>query len=440
MILWIDCPESTPKRRICQGFSARGPGQWGLPRTFGLRIAAAPSMKPLMNDHKSPPVTLITTTADLAALCTRLANEPFVTVDTEFMREKTYYAQLCLVQIAGAEEAVCIDPLAEGIDLAPLHDLLANSNVLKVFHAARQDLEIFYFQMNGLPTPLFDTQIAAMVCGYGDQVGYEKLVNGICRAQLDKTQRFTDWSRRPLSPKQLTYALADVTHLRDIYLHLADKLETSGRAAWVAEENALLADPATYTVEPEDAYKRIKARTKSPKFMSCLKELAAWRERTAQRRDMPRNRVAKDDVLLELAALTPASLDDLSKSRMARDFARSKFGPEILDAIKTALDTPKDQWPRMDDKRHDQPPPGGVVELLRVLLKARCDEHDVAPKLLASAADIEAIAKDDGAPVPALSGWRFDLFGRDALALKHGEMAIALAAGGKRVKLVPVTG
>ncbi len=370
---------------------------------------------------------LITSTADLSALCQRLSSAEFVTVDTEFHRETTYWPLLCLIQIAGSDEAHCIDALAADLDLAPLYDLFGNRDVIKVFHAARQDLEIFFHKAGLIPAPLFDSQVAAMVCGFGESVGYETLVAKLAKAKIDKSQRFTDWSRRPLSKKQLTYALADVTHLREIYTRLKETLEKTNRFHWVAEEMETLTNPKTYALDPDEAWRRIKSRDKRPRFLGVLKEVAAWRERTAQKQDIPRRRVAKDDVLIELAALTPTSEKALSQTRLSRHFARGKYTKGIIEAIEKGLETPESTLPRVARPPDKPAGLGSVIDLLKVLLKARCEAHNVAQKLVATVDDLERIAMDDHADVPALSGWRRDLFGEDAIKLKHGHLALALS-------------
>ncbi len=379
---------------------------------------------------------LITTTADLAALCQRLSSAEFVTVDTEFHRETTYWPLLCLAQIAGPDEAHCIDPLADGIDLTPLYDLFRDTGVIKVFHAARQDLEIFFHKAGLIPAPLFDSQVAAMVCGFGESVGYETLVTKLTNARIDKSQRFTDWSRRPLSEKQLNYALADVTHLRDVYAKLNAKLDTTNRSHWVAEEMRIRTSPTTYALDPENAWRRIKSRDKKPRFLAVLKEVAAWRERTAQNQDVPRRRVAKDDVLVELAALTPTSEKALSQTRLSKHFARSKYAAAMLEAVKNGLDIPDKDCPRVPRVPDKPSGLGPVIDLLKVLLKARCEANDVALKLVATVDDLERIAIDDQADVPALSGWRWDLFGADAIKLKHGHVALALSEDNKTVQIL----
>ncbi|MEJ2035241.1 MAG: ribonuclease D [Maritimibacter sp.] len=381
----------------------------------------------------------ITTTEELAEFCSRAAEYPYVTVDTEFLRERTYYSKLCLVQVAfagdGKDDAVLVDPLADGISLEPLYELFRNENVVKVFHAARQDLEIFYVDAGLIPVPLFDTQVAAMVCGYGDQVGYETLVRKIARTQIDKSSRFTDWSRRPLTDQQKTYALADVTHLRDVYEALAAELDETGREAWVQEELGVLTDPATYRVEPEDAWMRVKTRTNSGRFLAVVKELARFREAYAQSRNVPRSRVYKDDALLELASTKPADMKDLGRSRLLLREARTgEIADGSLAAVKAGLEMAQDKVPQPQPNGRDklQVNPA-LADLLRVLLKARSEDTKVAQKLIASAADLDLIAAGQR-DVPALKGWRAKVFGDDALRLCDGKLA--LSAKGQHVKVI----
>lgn len=380
---------------------------------------------------------LISDTATLSAFCERQITAEFVTVDTEFMRETTFWAKLCLVQIAGPDEAVCIDPLAPGIDLAPMYKLFANNKVLKVFHAARQDLEIFLHEGGALPVPIFDTQVAAMVCGFGDQVGYEALVAKLADAKLDKTQRFTDWSRRPLTERQVKYALSDVTHLRKAYTTLQKRLERTGRSVWLSEEMAILTTEKTYRIEPREAWRRIKARTRSGRMLAVLRELAAWREDTARAMDWPRQRVAKDDALLELAAHAPTSVEDLKRSRLAKQLASERFASAVVAAAQKGMLVPESEWPEVPDYDPANQGPRAVVELLRLLLKLKSEQEDVAPRLIASSEDIDAIAQKDDADVPAMHGWRRTLFGEDALKLKHGKLAVALSDGGKKIDIFP---
>jgi len=372
----------------------------------------------------------ITKTEDLAAFCAEAAKHPYVTVDTEFLRERTYYSKLCLVQLAypgeGDETAVLVDPLAEGLSLDPLYGLFRDHGVVKVFHAARQDLEIFHVDAGIIPEPLFDTQVAAMVCGFGEQVGYETLVRRIAKASLDKSSRFTDWSRRPLTEAQKKYALADVTHLRVIYEALDRQIARSGRKKWVAEEMAVLQDPATYRVDPAEAWKRIKTRTSSGKVLAVVRELARFREGYAQARNIPRNRVFKDDALVELASTKPQSDKDLSRSRLLlREARRGEIAEGILRAVKVGLETPPDEMPKPDQSREKLQVNPALADMLRVLLKAKAEGEGVAQKLLASSADLDALAAGQR-DVPALRGWRREVFGADALRLCDGEIGLVV--------------
>lgn len=376
--------------------------------------------------YRSPPMKLITTTEQLAAFCRPLANAEFITVDTEFMRERTYWPKLCLAQVAGPDDAAAIDALAEGIDLGPLDELMANSKVLKVFHAARQDIEIFYLRMNRVPQPLFDTQVAAMVCGHGEAASYESLASKLAKAKIDKSSRFTDWSRRPLSEKQLHYALADVTHLRVVYEKLHDRLTRTGREAWIAEEMAILRDPSIYVVEPEEAWRRLKPRNPSPRQIVILRELAAWREREAQRVNVPRQRILRDEQLLEIAAHAPGNVADLGATRgLGKGFVEGKQGQAVLAAVARALEIPDSELPRRERGPEPLQVPGAVVDLLRVLLRLRCDATGVASRLVAASDELDRLAagKRD---VPCLHGWRAEIFGNDALRLISGELALVL--------------
>ncbi len=381
----------------------------------------------------------LTTTDELSKFCAECANHPYVTVDTEFLRERTYYSQLCLIQLAfpgeGDQNAALIDPLVEGLDLAPLYELFRNETVVKVFHAARQDLEIFFTEGDTLPKPFFDTQIAAMVCGFGEQVGYETLVRQIAKASIDKSSRFTDWSRRPLSDKQQAYALADVTHLRVIYEFLAKELARTNRTEWVEEEVAVLMDPATYVVEPTEAWKRLKTRTNSRKFLSIVKELAEFREILARDRNIPRNRIFKDDALMELAATRPKNLGDLGKSRLLlRDARKGEIADGILAAIARGEACPPEDMPMVPEQKQRRNGTESLSDLLRVLLKAKAEEYGVAQKLIATASDLDDLANGDDDGVQALRGWRHKVFGADALRLREGK--IALSATPQGVKLV----
>jgi ribonuclease D len=374
-------------------------------------------------------MTIITTTAELAAACKRLARFDVVTVDTEFMRETTYWPKLCIIQMASPEEAFIVDAEAPDLSLDPFFKLMGNEHVMKVFHAARQDIEIVYHRGGLIPHPVFDTQVAAMVCGFGDSVSYDQLVNRLTGAKLDKSSRFTDWSRRPLSERQIEYALADVTHLRDVYQALSARLEEQNRTEWVREEMEVLTSPGTYELTPEDAWQRLKMRIRKPVELAILQEVAAWREREAQNRDVPRGRVIKDDAIYEIAQQAPTTPQALGQLRtVPRGFERSRAAEEILAAVKRALALPKDQLPRIPKHRPTANGNGAAVDLLKVLLKMISEEHGVASKIIATVDDLEAIAGDDGADVPALHGWRRELFGETALRLKRGEIALAMKA------------
>ncbi|MEC8580258.1 MAG: ribonuclease D [Pseudomonadota bacterium] len=381
---------------------------------------------------------IITRTDDLASFCHRAKNHPYITVDTEFLRERTYYSKLCLVQVAypgdDDDSAVLIDPLADGLSLEPLMELFKDTDVVKVFHAARQDLEIFYIDHGVIPEPLFDTQVAAMVCGFGEQVGYETLVKRIAKSSLDKSSRFTDWSRRPLTDAQQKYALADVTHLRQIYEYLNKKLKSSKRDRWVQEELAILTDPETYITRPDQAWRRIKTRTNSTRFLGIVRELARFREGYAQKRNIPRNRVFKDDALVELASTKPQNMEDLGRSRLLlREARKGEIADGILAAVKAGLDCPKDKLPEVNNDRDKLNVNPALADLLRVLLKAKTESSGVASKLIAPASDLDAIAAGMR-NVPALSGWRYEVFGEDALKLCKGE--IALGANGSSVEVI----
>jgi len=384
-----------------------------------------------------PPPILIRTTQDLMAFCQRMHAEQFITVDTEFMRERTYWPELCLVQVAGTQEVAVIDAQAEGIDLAPLGTLLADQAVTKVFHAARQDIEIFVMLFGDVPRPLFDTQVAAMVAGFGDQVGYDALVSSLTGAAIDKAHRFSDWSLRPLSAAQIDYAAADVTHLRAAYERLRARLEKEERLSWVAEEMAVLANPDTYRTDPDTAWERLRPRTSNRRLLKILRDIAAWREREAQRVNIPRQRLVKDEALLEIAATAPVDADALARVRgVSRGFADGRSGVALLTVIAAARAVPDADLPALPANKERDRPSGALVALLKVLLAAKCEIHHVAPKLLATSEDIDRLALDDQAPVPALQGWRREVFGEDALRLKHG--GIALGVDGKKIKLIPV--
>jgi len=382
-------------------------------------------------------MTPITTTAELAAFCDEIKGQPFVAVDTEFMRETTYWPKLCLIQAAAPNAEAVIDPLAEGLDLEPFLQILRDESIEKVFHAARQDVEIFN-NLQAMPRPLFDTQVAGMAAGYGEQIAYDALVRQMLKIELDKSSRFTDWARRPLSEAQLTYALADVTYLAKLYPMLKARLEKEGRLGWVHDEMQNLCDPAIYDVEPENAWKRLKPRRHTAKYLAVYKAVAAWRERTAQLRDQPRGRILKDEAIDELATQAPTDAAQIDRLRsVPKGFSGSRFGPDLLVAIREALKDPEAYAPVVERaKASASPAAGAVVELLKVLLKARAEDAGVASKLIATVSDLELIANDDNAATPALTGWRREAFGEDALKLKRGELALVL--DGTRVRVVEV--
>ncbi len=382
-----------------------------------------------------PATSLITDTHALATLCERLAEEKFVTVDTEFMREKTYWPELCVVQLAGTQDVAVVDALAPGLDLAPLGRLMAVPGVTKVFHAARQDVEIFLQLFGAVPVDLFDTQVAAMVAGFGDQVGYEGLVGSLTGGQIDKAHRFSDWSARPLSQAQIDYAAADVTHLRTVYEKLCARLAKDGRIDWVAEEMAVLGDPATYRPDPDTMWHRLRPRTNNRRMLGALRAAAAWREREAQRINIPRQRLIRDESLLELAATAPTTPDALARIRgLSRGFADSVTGASLLAALAENAALPEDDLPDTRALREGPRPSPALVALLKVLLAEKAETHDVAPKLLASSDDIDRLATEDEPDIPAMHGWRYSVFGEDAVALKAGR--IALGVDGRRIKLI----
>ena len=384
-------------------------------------------------------MNLIASSADLASFCRDLEGAPYITVDTEFMRENTFWPILCLVQVAGPDQAAAIDGLAEGLDMAPLIALFDDPKVLKVFHAARQDLEIFYHMNGRLPAPVFDSQVAAMVCGFGESVGYQTLASKLANAQVDKGSRFTDWTIRPLSDRQIDYALSDVTHLRTIYEKLAGKMEKNGRTEWLDDEMATLTASKTYAMQPEEAYRRIKTRSTDRRFLAILREVAGWREKEAQRRDMPRNRILRDEALLEIAHHAPKSPADLARTRgLGKNLAEGQQGAALIAAVEKGSQVPDADRPLPVERVHAPRGVGPVVEILKVLLKMKCDDLEVAQKLVASSADLERLATDgDRADVPALHGWRRDIFGGDALRLREGRLALALKDGRLAVREVP---
>jgi ribonuclease D len=385
--------------------------------------------------HHFPPPNLITTTEDLDAACRRLRQLAFVTVDTEFIRERTYWPELCVVQLGGDDEVALIDALAPDLDLAPLGELLADPAVTKVFHAARQDIEIFVLKFGDVPRPMFDTQVAAMVAGFGDQVGYEALVGGLTGGAIDKAHRFSDWSVRPLSPAQIAYAADDVTYLREVYRKLCARLQEDDRLPWVAEEMAVLTDPATYRAVPETMWQRLRSRSTSRRYLGMLRALAAWRELEAQRVNIPRQRLLRDEVLLELAATAPTTVEALARTRgLSRGFVEGPMGGALLAVIEAAKQVPNEALPEAQTERSGPRPSPALVALLKVLLAAKCEQHHVAARLVASSDDIERLAVEDSPDVPALHGWRLRVFGEDAQALRHGK--IALGVDGRQVRLV----
>ncbi len=384
--------------------------------------------KPEKKDYAAV-MDLITTTDQLAAVCTRLARHPVITVDTEFLRETTYYPLLCVIQMASAEEAVVIDALAEGIDLKPFFDLMANEAVLKVFHAARQDIEIIWHRARIVPHPVFDTQVAAMVLGYGDSIAYDQLVERVTGHRPDKTHRFTDWSRRPLSEEQVHYAVSDVTHLRDVFAALDADLKKRNRSDWVSEEMEVLTSPKTYNADPQLAWERLKSRVRKPKELAVLMEVAAWREQEAQTRDVPRSRVLKDDALGDIATHAPTTLEKLAHLRsLPKGFDRSKWGADIVAAVQRGIARDPHTLPKIEKPRGNSNG-SAVVELLKVLLRMTSERHAVASKIIATVDELDKIAADDNADVGALRGWRRELFGDAALALKHGRLSLAIEKG-----------
>jgi len=397
-------------------------------RSFRRAVVPA-GPPPISSTGYQPSLEPITTTAELAAVCERLSAHPFITVDTEFLRESTFYPLLCVAQMASSEEAVVVDALAPELDLTPFFELMANERVLKVFHAARQDIEIVWHRAGLIPHPIFDTQVAAMVLGYGDSISYDQLVLRITGDTLDKSNRFTDWTCRPLAQAQIDYAVSDVTHLRDVYLALVADLGRRGRVDWVCEEMKVLTSPDTYRLDPELAWMRLKTRVRKPKELAVLVEVAAWREREAQTRDVPRGRVLKDDAIGDIAVQAPTTVERLGALRsLPKGFERSKWGNDILEAVRRGIARDPKTLPRVERLK---PAVNGtaIVELLKVLLRMTSEKHGVAAKVIATVDDLDRIAADDEADVPALHGWRMEMFGRKALDLKHGRLALAIEKG-----------
>lgn len=379
---------------------------------------------------------VITTTSGLQSLCEKLSDSDHVTVDTEFLREQTFWPQLCLIQLAGANAEAVVDPLHPGIDLAPFYRLMADKRIVKVFHAARQDIEIVYTKAGLVPAPVFDTQVAAMVCGFGESISYVNLVKRISGADIDKSSRFTDWSRRPLSEKQLVYALGDVTHLLDVYRVLKAELDTTGRTDWLTEEMSTLINPETYDTAPDKAWQRLKLRVKNKKSLAVLVELAAWRERLAQEQDVPRGRILRDDALYDIANQTPQTPEALGQLRTLSDgFGRSQRAKEILEAVKAGIARDPKSLPKLERSESLSAEATATLELLKVLLKSAAAEHRVAPRMIADGDALELLATESEPDIPALHGWRRKLFGEDALRLKRGELALTLVNG--EVRAVP---
>ncbi len=386
--------------------------------SFALpRLPVKTSLMPLIENQKK-----------LDDFCASLKGAPFITIDTEFLREKTYYPKLCLIQMSGPDkEAKAIDPLNTGLDLSPVYDLLFDETILKIFHAGRQDLEIFFKETGKVVGPFFDTQIAAMVCGYGDSVGYQGLVQNLTGAQMDKSSQYTNWAQRPLSEKQINYALGDVTHLVDIYLKLAEELDARGRTEWVFQEEEILGDPATYENDPYKAWERIKIRSARPKNLAVLRAVSAWREERAQDKDLPKTWIMRDETLADIASQIPQNVEQLKKIRnMSADMAAGHVGKTILSLIKQTLESDKKDWPQPEKKRTLHSSAAATADILRMLLKVQCLRNDVATKLVASKEDIEQLAMEDKPDIPAMRGWRYEVFGKDALALKNGDLAIGL--------------
>lgn len=375
-------------------------------------------------------MNIITDSQALADFCQQISGEPYITVDTEFLREKTYWSKLCLVQVASDNHEAIIDPLADGISLDPLLDILYDENILKVFHAARQDLEIFFNITGKVPTPIFDTQVAGMVAGYGESVGYERLVRDILNIQIDKTSRFTDWSKRPLSNKQLVYALADVTHLRDIYKHLAQVLADNGRAHWLTEEMHILETVKTYELKPEDVWRRIRMRNIKKQNLGIIMKLAEWRENEARDKNVPRNRIMKDDAIIEIAMQRPRNLQALDSLRsIPKGYARSEKAKKMFDQYEIGRKIPEEDLPEVGNGKARQKADSGILEMMKVVLRLVCEKENVAAKLIANSADLEKIALDDNADVAALSGWRHEIFGKTALDIKNGRAALSIKDG-----------
>lgn len=380
---------------------------------------------------------LITQSSDLKSFCDQALKSLFITIDTEFIRETTYWPQLCLIQVGLESDAVAIDPLAKGIDLKPFFDLLQNRNIIKVVHSGRQDIEIFYHLTGQIPVPIFDTQIAAMVCGFGESVGYDVLVQKYAKISIDKSSRYSNWAQRPLTEKQLSYALSDVTYLRTIYEKLHLKIIEEDRFHWLKEEASILEDPRTYAIDPYSVWQKIKVRSPKPRMLAVLREIAAWREITAQQRNVPRGRAMRDEVMLELAAVSPRSIDDLSRMRgLSSSFVQGEEGKIILQIIEKAVSLPLEDCPQIKREMESSPGSTALIEMLKLLLKIKSEKYHVAAKLIATSSDLETIARSSDPQVPALEGWRREIFGNAALALKSGKVAIGIK--NHRISLIPL--
>ncbi len=378
---------------------------------------------------------LIDTTAELAALCQSFRQRDYVAVDTEFIRDKTFWPRLCLIQLGAGGQSRAVDAMAEGLDLSPLYELMDDPNVIKVFHAARQDVEIFFHMSGKIPHPIFDTQVAAMVCGFGDSVGYDKLAGRLANARIDKASQYTDWARRPLTDNQIGYALADVLYLQPIYEQLRDQLAETNRSSWLEEEMTILTTPATYQLHPEDAWKRLKIRSRNKEYLGIIAEVSAWREDRAQTKDMPRNHVLRDEAIQELAAERPKTIDDLLRLRaVPKGLAKNSVGKSLIEAVQRGRQLSKDQLPNLRPPEAQPKGMGPTVELLKVLLKFRCEEHDVSQRLIANVADLEKLAGNGGDGMAMLQGWRREIFGNDALALMDGKLSLTLDR--KAIKII----
>jgi len=380
---------------------------------------------------------LIQNNDELQRFCAAIQSSRYIALDTEFMRDRTYWPKLCLIQAAGEKDIAAIDPLVPGLDLTPFIDLLRNPNITKVFHAARQDIEIFYHMAQAVPAPIADTQVMASVCGYGESASYENLVKQITGDSIDKSSRFTDWAQRPLSKKQLDYALDDVRHLRPVYEKLLQKVDAANRREWIREDMRILESAETYQLHPENAWKRLKLRIDKPKYFMIARDLAGWREEEAQKVDIPRQRVLKDEALAEIVYHPPETVEDLLRLRgLYADVAKGRIGQAILDVVKKALAKTPEPLPEELKRKPSNGNTGAIADMLRVLLRFISEKEGVAPRIIASSSDLDALADSDTAEIPALHGWRFDLFGKKALDLKSGKLALKLQ--GNKVQFIEI--